>query len=216
MMFAGDFDAAARILEKIPPDTDPQGSVSLPRYRLAMLRRQPDAALAAIAHAPDWLMTRWEHSLAPITLLRGEALALKGNRAEARAAFLEAEKELQPLLAKPHEVADVQSYLGLVYAGLERKEAALQAGRAAVDLLPMSRDVIVGAFYLERLARVEAQVGETQSAIDHLEQLLSTSGGETVSVATLRIDPAWDPIRDAPAYQGLLTKYGADGKPAAR
>jgi TolB-like protein/Flp pilus assembly protein TadD len=216
MMFAGDFDAAARILEKIPPDTDPQGSVSLPRYRLAMLRRQPDAALVAIAHAPDWLMTRWEHSLAPITLLRGAALALKGNRAEARTAFVEAEKELQPLLAKSHEVADAQSYLGLVYAGLERKEAALQAGRAAVGLLPMSRDVIVGAFYLERLARVEAQVGETQSAIDHLDQLLSTSGGETVSLATLRIDPAWDVIRDDPRFKALLAKHALSEKTATR
>lgn len=71
----------------------------------------------------------------------------------------------------------------------------------------MSRDVIVGAFYLERLARVEAQVGESQSAIDHLEQLLSSAGGETVSVATLRIDPAWDPLRGLAAFQALLAKY---------
>ena len=79
MMYSGDMAAAARILAKIPADTDPQGSVSLLRYKLAMTQRQPDAALAAIAHSPDWLMTRWEHSLAPLSLLRGEALALKGD-----------------------------------------------------------------------------------------------------------------------------------------
>ena len=203
MMFSGDMAAAARILEKIPADTDPQGSVSLLRYKLAMTQRQPDAALAAIAHSPDWLMTRWEHSLAPLSLLRGEALALKGEADAARAAFLEAEKELQGLLDKGQQVADAQSYLGLVYAGLGQKEAALKAGRAAVELLPMSRDVIVGAFHLERLARVEAQVGETQAAIDHLEQLLSSSGGETVSIATLRIDPVWDPLRKDPRFQKL-------------
>ena len=203
MMFSGDMAAAARILEKIPADTNPQGSVSLIRYKLAMTQRQPDAALAAIAHSPDWLMTRWEHSLAPVSLLRGEALALKGDADAARSAFLEAEKELQGLLDQGQQVADAQSYLGLVYAGLGQKEAALKAGRAAVELLPMSRDVIVGAFHLERLARVEAQVGETQAAIDHLEQLLSSSGGETVSVATLRIDPVWDPLRKDPRFQKL-------------
>ena len=86
----------------------------------------------------------------------------------------------------------------------------MKAGRAAVELLPMSRDVIVGAFHLERLARVEAQVGETQAAIDHLEQLLSSSGGETVSIATLRVDPVWDPLRKDPRFQKLI----ADGEAA--
>ena len=96
--------------------------------------------------------------------------------------------------------------------GSGEKEAALKAGRARGRSLPMSRDVIVGAFHLERLARTEAQVGETQSAIDHLEQLMSSAGGETVSVATLRIDPVWDPLRKDPRFQALLTKYAADGK----
>ena len=215
MMFAGNFDAAGQILAGIPADTDPQGSVSLIRYRLAMLMRRPDAALATIAQSPDWLMTRWEHSLAPTSLLRGEALARKGEKAAAQAAFLAAAKQLQPLLDRPNEVADANSYLGLVYAGLGEKEAALKAGRAAVEGLPMSRDVIVGAFYLERLARIEAQVGETQSAIDHIEQLLSGAGGETISPATLKIDPVWDPLRSDPRFESLLIKNGAGKKSAS-
>jgi TolB-like protein/Tfp pilus assembly protein PilF len=207
MMFMGDMAGAARILAGIPADTDPQGSASLLRYKMAMIMRKPDEALAAIAHSPNWLMTRWEHSLAPLSLLRGEALTLKGDADPARSAFLEAEQQLQGLLDKPHEVADAQSYLGLVYAGLGQKEAALKAGHAAVDLLPMSRDVIVGAFHLERLAQVEAQVGETQSAIEHLEELMSSSAGEVVSIATLRIDPAWDLIREDPRFKALLAKH---------
>ena len=220
ILYSGDPEAATRILSAIPADTDPQGSVSLLRYKVAMTTRQPDRALAALAHSPEWLMTRWEHSLAPLSLLRAQALALKDEAAQSRADFLLAKEQLLPLLEQPHETADAQSYLGLVYAGLGDKEAALKAARAAVELLPMSRDVIVGAFYLERLARVEARVGESQSAINHLEQLLSSSGGETVSVATLRIDPAWDALREFPGFQALLKRYAAnsvtyekDGKP---
>ncbi len=78
----------------------------------------------------------------------------------------------------------------------------------------MSRDPIVGAFYLERLARVEAQVGETQSAIDHIEQLMASAGGETISIATLRIDPGWDPLRKEPRFQVLLTKYSEEVRAA--
>ena len=215
-MFSGDMEAADRILTAVPPGTDPQGSISLLRFKLAMILRQPDKALAAIAHSPDWLMTRWEHSVAPITLLRGMALAMKGETGPARAAFLDAEKQLQPLLDQPSRFADASSYLGLVYAGLGQKEAALQAGRAAVEALPMSRDPIVGAFYLERLARVETQVGETGPATEHLEQLMSSAGGETVSIATLRIDPVWDPLRKDARFQALLTKYAEDGKDATK
>jgi len=56
-------------------------------------------------------------------------------------------------------------------------------------------------------------VGETGSAIDHLRQLLDSASGETVSVATLRIDPVWDPLRGDPRFQALLAKY-ADRLPA--
>ena len=214
-IYRGDTAAAARMLEAISPGMDPQGAVSLLRFKLAMMTRQPDKALAAIAQSPPWLMTRWEHSVAPLDLLRGQALSLKGEAAPARAAFLEAEKQLKELLANPAQTTDAQSYLGLVYAGLGQKEAALKASRAAVERLPMSRDVIVGAFHLERLARVEAQVGETLSAIDHLDQLLSSAGGETVSIPTLRIDPVWDPIRDDPRFETLLSKHAAGEKAAA-
>ena len=79
MMFSGDMAAAERILAEIPADTNPQGSVSLIRYKLAMTQRQPDAALAAIAHSPDWLMTRWEHSLAPAELAAGRGVGAEGR-----------------------------------------------------------------------------------------------------------------------------------------
>ena len=103
-MFGGDMEAADRMLAAIPADTDPQGSISLLRFKLAMILRQPDKALAAIAHSPDWLMTRWEHSVVPISLLRGQALALKGESEPARAAFVDAEKQLQALLENPAQV----------------------------------------------------------------------------------------------------------------
>jgi TolB-like protein/Tfp pilus assembly protein PilF len=216
MIYSGDMATAGRLLTAIPADTDPQGAVSLLRFKLAMITRQPDTALEAIAHSPEWLITRWEHSVAPISLLRGQALALKGESLPAHAAFLEAEKQLQNLLDKPEQAVDAQSYLGLVYAGLGQKDAALKTGRAAVDLLPMSLDVIVGAFHLERLARTEAQVGETQAAIEHLEQLMSSASGETVSIATLQIDPVWDPLRKDPRFQKLLNSPVASEKNAAK
>ncbi|HEY3664238.1 MAG TPA: hypothetical protein VGL24_13875, partial [Chthoniobacterales bacterium] len=57
-IYRGDTAGAGQMLDRIPGGTDPQGAVSLLRFKLAMMTRQPDKALAAIAQSPAWLMTR--------------------------------------------------------------------------------------------------------------------------------------------------------------
>jgi len=138
-----------------------------------------------------------------VALLRAQALVQKGEIGPARAAFLEAQQALEGLLGKPRAQADAQSYLALVYAGLRQKEAALESGLRATENLPASRDVIVGGSYLTQLAMAEAQVGEKQSALNHIEQLLAIPAGHALSRASLRVDPVWDPLRNDPRFQKL-------------
>jgi hypothetical protein len=69
--------------------------------------------------------------------------------------------------------------------------------------LPASRDVIVGGSYLAQLAMTESQVGEKQSALDHIEELLAIPAGHAISRASLRFDPVWDPLRSDPRFQKL-------------
>jgi len=203
LQMSGDFDAASRALATIPADIDPQGSVSFARWQLALAMHQPDVALVALEHAPAWLLSIWPNSREPVALLRAQALVQKGEIGPARAAFLEAQQALEGLLGKPRAQADAQSYLALVYAGLGQKEAALESGRRATENLPASRDVIVGGSYLTQLAMVEAQVGEKQSALNHIEQLLAIPAGHALSRASLRVDPVWDPLRNDPRFQKL-------------
>jgi tetratricopeptide (TPR) repeat protein len=200
---SGDFDASGRMLAAIPPEVDPDGSVSFARWHLAFVRREPDAALAVLEHAPAWLVNSYPSSLGPVTLLRAQALAQKGEAEPARAAFLQAEEALEGLLGNPRTQAEAQSHLALVYAGLGQKEAALEAGRRATESLPVSRDVIKGGFYLTQLAMVEAQLSEKQSALDHIEQLLAIPAGHVLSRASLRLDPVWDSLRSDSRFEKL-------------
>jgi len=204
LMMRGDTAAAAREMAEVPPGIDPQGSMSLARFRLQMLMRNADAALAALVHAPDWLMTRFEHSMVPVASLRAQALALKGDADGARVQFLQAQAQLQDALKNPVTANDATSHLGIVYAGLGRKQDALDAARLAVERLPLARDPMVGAYNLDRLARVEAQVGEIDAAIGHLRQLLAAPAGTVIAVPILRIDPVWDALRKQPGFQALL------------
>ena len=200
---SGDFDGASKALATIPADVDPAGSISFARWQLALVRRQPDAALAALEHAPAWLLNSWPNTREPVALLRAQALVQKGEVASARAAFLEAQKALEGLLDNPRAEAAAQSDLALVYAGLGQKDAALESGRRAIEALPYSRDVMVGGYYLAQLAMVEAQVGEKQSALNHIEQLLAIPVGHVLSRASLRLDPVWDSLRTDPRFQKL-------------
>ncbi len=205
----GDLEGASRSLATIPADYDPQGSASLARFDLALAMRQPDAALAAIAKAPAWLLDNKSNVLIPAMLLRGQALARKGETGPAHTAFLAAQKVLQGL---PREQPGAQINLADVYAGLGQTDAALAAARRATDLLPLSRDMVGGVFYLTELTKIEAQVGETESALNHIVQLLAVPAGREVSAASLRTDPIWDPLRKDPRFQALLVAHLNDDK----
>ena len=49
-----------------------------------------------------------------------------------------------------------------------------------------------------------ARIGAASDAIAILRRLLIIPAGETVSIARLKIDPVWDPIRNDPGFQELL------------
>ena len=51
---------------------------------------------------------------------------------------------------------------------------------------------------------MQARTGATRQAIDNLRRLLSIPAGEAVSIARLKADPVWDPIRNDPGFQELL------------
>ena len=55
------------------------------------------------------------------------------------------------------------------------------------------------------LAEIQAQTGAATEAVQNLKKLLSIPAGETISIARLKIDPVWDPIRNDPGFQELLT-----------
>ncbi len=98
----------------------------------------------------------------------------------------------------------LHSQLGIVYAGLGRKEAAIREGQKGVELLPISKDARRGSSRIGDLAKIYVMVGEYDAAIDQLEFLLSIPS--RVSGPSLRVDPIWNPLRDHPRFQTLLER----------
>jgi hypothetical protein len=64
---------------------------------------------------------------------------------------------------------------------------------------------VLGSGNLAALAEIQAQTGAATETVQNLKKLLSIPAGETISIARLKIDPVWDPIRNDPGFQELLT-----------
>lgn len=92
----------------------------------------------------------------------GEGLVARMTKDEskARAAFTAARAEQEKTVQAQPNYALVICVLGLIDAGLGRKEDALREGRRAVELLPVEKDSNNGVHMIEYLAITAAWVGE--------------------------------------------------------
>ena len=120
----------------------------------------------------------------------------------------EAEKARELLEARVRErPEDIRSLRALswVYLALNRKTDAINMAQQTLKLLPPERDAFLGSDNLASLAEIQAQAGAAADAIQNLKKLLSIPAGETASIARLKIDPVWDPIRNDPGFQQLLS-----------
>jgi serine/threonine-protein kinase len=88
---------------------------------------------------------------------------------------------------------------------IDRPEEAARAGEYAVELMPISKDAILGQQQAIELAKIYTRIGKFDNAINMIEELLSSPS--EISVPLLRLDPVWDPLRDHPRFQALLEKH---------
>ncbi len=132
-----------------------------------------------------------------IHVLAGDAT---GAQAEAENARILVEARLRE---RPDDNSPL-TQLSWIYLALKRNADALKVAREATTLFPPEKDLTQGVAYAAGLAEVEARTGQTGEAVKTLRQLLSIPGGGLVSIARLKIDPVWDPIRNDPGFQQLL------------
>ncbi len=135
-----------------------------------------------------------------IQVLAGQNVAAKSECDQARVLL---EAQLAERRPSDHTSA---SEVAWIYVCLGRNADALCIAREAAESMPIEKDALVGTYFLLGLAQIEAHTGQPEEAVKILRQLLTIPAGEYISVARLKIDPVWDPIRDNPGFQKLLSK----------
>jgi serine/threonine-protein kinase len=94
---------------------------------------------------------------------------------------------------------------GLALAGLGRRDAALAEARWLQNSRVYREDHFDGPRLAELRARILAQSGDAEAALEEIARLLVEPSW--LSVHTLRLDPIWDPIREHPRFQALVAKH---------
>jgi hypothetical protein len=92
--------------------------------------------------------------------------------------------------------------LGLIDAGLGRKEEALREGRRAVELLPVEKDSINGTRMIVYFAIIAAWVGDKDLACEQLA--IAIRPPSPLSYGQLKLLPFWDPLRGDPRFEKIV------------
>ena len=99
--------------------------------------------------------------------------------------------------------------LGYANALLDHHAEAIREVDQTVELCQLSADAYDGADCLLGQAQILARAGATDRAVVTVEHLLSIPS--PVSVAWLRLDPCWDPLRGDPAFRAVLERVPTPG-----
>ena len=94
------------------------------------------------------------------------------------------------------------SLLGMIDAGLGRKEEAIREGLHGCELLPISKDAIDGVDLAINLAQIYAWTGEKDRAIEQIAAVERVPN--TLSYGILKLHPYWDSLRGDPRFEKIV------------
>ena len=148
----------------------------------------------------------------PVLLTRqfGEGLLARAMHDEPRArkAFAAARLEQEQAVEKQKDYGPALCVLALTDAALGNKEAALQEGRRATELLPAEKDSLSAQALMAYFALIAAWAGEKDLALQQLATVAPTPGAALImSYGMLKLSPFWDPLRGDPRFEKIVASF---------
>jgi tetratricopeptide (TPR) repeat protein len=169
-----------------------------------LAERDPVAAEAALVALGDGVFGNDAMQAFHRSFGEGLVARISKDESKARGAFTAARAEQEKIVQALPDYGPAVCALGLIDAGLGRKEEALREGRRAVELLPVAKDSINGAHMIEYFAIIAAWVGEKDLAREQLAIATRLPVSGTTNYGQLKLLPYWDPLRGDPRFENIV------------
>jgi len=184
---------------------DPSAAPVISNSWLALILRERDPAAAKRALDAMPPGGCYDENIPfPNSWCEGLVARLRGDESAAHDAFIRARNELKQTLRNQRDYAQVLCALGVVDAALGNKEDAVRQGERAVELMPVTKSAIEGSVLTQYLAIIYAWTGDKDRAIERLAEAAKLPGSH-VTYGYLRLHPLWDPLRDDPRFEAIVT-----------
>ena len=165
-------------------------------------RNAAGAKEALIASGENPITLANENVVFSRSFVEGLIARLTNDDAKARSAFTAARLEQQKIIEAQPNYGPALCVVGLIDAGLHRKEQALREGLQAVELLPLKKDAVGGAEIVKYLATIAAWIDDSDLASEELA--IVTNHPSSISYGQLKLLPFWDPLRGDPRFEQIV------------
>ncbi len=139
--------------------------------------------------------------------VEGLIARMRNDEHNAQLAFAAAREEQERIVEAQPDFGPAWCALGMIDAGLGRKEEALREGRRALELLPLEKDALVGQYLARYFAVIAAWVGEKDLACEQLAVVVQPPSN--VSYGELKLMPWWDPLRGDPRFDKIVSSLAS-------
>ncbi len=204
LLEAGQVDVARSVLGALSAGFDPNGAATYTRVLAALYAGKPQEAATVLAEfrqdeyvGPGGVMT-------PRAWLAALVARAEGEEQQAVEELTRARESVAFKVSRNATDAFALALLGLIDAGLGRKEAALREGQEAVKIRPVAMDACDGPALLGTLSLIYAWTNEPGSAMEYLVRLQDLPAGP--DYGQLRFDPAWGILRGRQDFAAMLVQ----------
>ena len=168
----------------------------------ALAERDGAAATQALSALNENGIFLWDKVQFNRRFVEGLIARMTNDERRAQLAFVAARAEQEKIVEAQPDFGPAWCVLGMIDAGLGRKEEALREGRRALELLPAEKEALVGRYLVRYFAVIAAWVGEKDLACEQLAVVVQPPSN--VSYGELKLMPWWDPLRGDPRFEKIV------------